>query len=309
MVALLVASVVELNRLAVADIEVSGHFADDKEMLFLVISGVNVAKEILNTDAFESDYDTLLELWARSKEYFQFASAAFERGIMEGEIIDENGKIDVNSLISDNGQFDQTQKAILERFLGEPRFGLTEEEVNTIIDSLRDWIDEDDEISGIYGAEDSFYHDRGYLCKNAPLDTLEEMLLIRGVTQEIFYGNRERSGIAPYLTVYGTHELNINTASIPVLMALSSDMSEDLATQMDKFRKDETNEGELTSSAWYRRIWPYANPLPEKYLTVISDAFTVRMKVSFGQSEKEIKAVVSRSEGRAEVIYWQELSS
>jgi general secretion pathway protein K len=133
------------------------------------------------------------------------------------------------------------------------------------------------------------------------------MLLVRGVTPDIFYGTREREGIAPYLTVYGTHELNINTAPIPVLMALSADMSEDLAADMDKFRKDEKNDAELTSSAWYRRIWPYANPLPEKYLTVHSDTFTVRIKVSFGTSEKEIRAVLKRPEGRAEVIYWQEL--
>jgi len=306
-VALLVAGVVELNRLAIADIEVSRHFGDDKKMLFLAISGMNAAKDLLSLDALESKNDTLLEPWAKSRDYFQFASLAFEQGKIEGEIIDENGKIDVNSLITANGEFDQTQKGILERFLRQPKFGLTEEEANTIIYSLKDWMDDDEEISGIHGAEDSFYRDRGYSCKNGPLDTLEEMLLVRGVTDEIFYGNRERSGISPYLTVYGTHEININTAPIPILMALSLDMTEGLAEQMDEFRRDEGNESQLTSSAWYRRIWPYANPLPEKYLTTTSQAFTVRLKVSMGESEKEIRAVISRSGGSSEVIFWQEL--
>ena len=306
-VALLVAAVVELNRLAIADIEVSGHFGDDKKMLFLAISAMNAAKALLDVDSLESENDTLLEPWAKSREYFQIASLAFEQGKIEGEVVDENGKIDLNSLIDANGEFDQTQKGILERYLREPKFGLTEEELNTIIYSLKDWMDEDEEISGIHGAEDSFYRDKGYACKNAPLDTLEEMLLVRGVTDEIFYGNRERSGISSYLTVYGTHEININTAPVPVLMALSSDMSESLAEQMDEFRREEGNEDQLTSSAWYRRIWPYANPLPEKYLTTNSQAFTVQLKVSMGESEKEIKAVISRSGGSSEVIFWQEL--
>jgi len=305
-VALLVAGVVELNRLAIADIEVSGHFGDDKKMLFLAISGVNAAKDLLTLDAVESENDTLLESWAKSRDYFQFASQAFDQGKIEEEIIDENGKIDVNHLVSANGQFDQTQKGILERFLREPKFGLTEEEANTIIYSLKDWIDEDEEISGIHGAEDSFYRDRGYSCKNAPLDTLEELLLIRGMTEEIFYGNRERSGIAPYLTVYGTNEININTAPVPVLMALSLDMTEGLAEQMDEFRRDEKNEDQLRSSAWYKRIWPYANPLPETYLGTTSQAFTVRLKVSMGESEKEIRTVISRSGGSSEVIFWLE---
>ena len=305
-VALLVAGVVELNRLAIADIEVSGHFGDDKKMLYLAISGMNAARDLLSSDLLESENDTLLEPWAKSRDYFQFASVAFAQGKIEGEIIDENGKLDVNSLISPNGEFDQTQKGIMERFLGQPKFGLTEEQVNTIVYSLKDWMDEDEEISGIHGAEDSFYRDRGYSCKNGPLDSLEEMLLVRGVTEEIFNGNRERSGISSYLTVYGASELNINTAPIPVLMALSSDMTEDLAAQMDEFRKDEINESQLTSSAWYRRIWPYANPLPEKYLTTTSQAFTVHLKVSMGESQKEIRAVISRSSGSSDVVFWQE---
>ncbi len=305
-VALLVAAVVELNRLAIADIEVSGHFGDDKKLLFLAISGVNAVRNLLNLDTLESKNDTLLEPWAKSRDFFQFASVAFEQGKIEGEIVDENGKVDVNNLVAANGEFDQTIKAILERLLRQPKFGLTEEEVSTIIYSLKDWMDEDEEISGIHGAEDSFYREKGHACKNAPLDSLEEMLLIRGVTDEIFYGNRERTGISAYLTVYGGPQININTAPIPVLMALSPDMSEDLAVQMDEFRRDEGNETQLTTTAWYKRVWPHADPLPDRYLTTTSYAFTVQLKGSMGEGEKEIKAVVSRLGGLAEVVFWQE---
>jgi len=52
-------------------------------MLFLAISGMNAAKDLLALDALESKDDTLLEPWAKSRDYFQFASLAFEQGKIE----------------------------------------------------------------------------------------------------------------------------------------------------------------------------------------------------------------------------------
>jgi general secretion pathway protein K len=304
---LLVASVVEFNRTAITDIEVSNRFGDDEKLLYLAISGVNAGKELLYRDGLYTQNDTLLEEWAKTRDFSDYTGLTAGEGKMELEITDENGKIDVNSLLDDKGQFDQTQKGILERLLRQPRFGLSEEEVNTIIFSLKDWMDKDDEISGIYGAEDSFYRERGYHCKNGPLDTSEELLLVRGVTEEIFYGNSKRDGIRNYLTVHGSYQININTAPIPVLMALSQDMSEDLAMQMDSYRRDESKEAELTSIMWYKKIWPYGNPLPEAYLTTSSHSFSIHLKAMLGESVKEVQAIVSRSNNQADITYWQEM--
>jgi general secretion pathway protein K len=306
-IGLLVANVVEFNRIALTDIEVSSHFGDDEKLLYLAISGVNAAKELLHLDGLYTENDTLLEEWAKTRDFFDYTGVNVQEGKMEMEITDENGKIDVNSLLDDKGQFDQTQKGILERLLRQPRFGLTEEEVNTIIFSLKDWMDQDGEISGIYGAEDSFYRERGYLCKNKPLDTIEDMLLVRGVTEEIFYGNSKRDGIQKYLTVDGSYQININTAPIPVLMALSQDMSEELAVQMDSYRRDESKETDLTSSLWYKKIWPYGNPLPETYLTTSSHSFSIHLKATLRESVKEVRAVVSRSKSQTDIVYWQEM--
>ncbi len=304
---LLVASVVELNRIAMTDIEVSSHFGDDEKLLYLAISGVNAAKELLHLDGLYTQNDTLLEEWAKTRDFSEYAGLNVEGGKMEVDITDEDGKINVNSLLDDKGQFDQTQKGILERLLRQPRFGLTEEEVNTIIFSLKDWMDQDDEISGIYGAENSFYRERGYHCKNGPLDTIEEMLLVRGVTEEIFYGNSKRDGIGNYLTVHGSGKININTAPLPVLMALSQDMSEDVAMQMDSYRRDGSKEADLTSVLWYKKIWPYGDPLPEAYLTTSSDSFSIHLKAALRESVKDVRAVVSRSKSQADIVYWQEM--
>src|SRR5262249_12987180 len=63
---------------------------------------------------------------------------------------------------------------------------MTEEVANAILD----WIDADDQLR-TNGAEDEYYQtlQPPYHCKNAPLDSLEELLLVRGVTPELLFGN------------------------------------------------------------------------------------------------------------------------
>lgn len=306
-IALLVAVVVEFNRIAIGDIDVSTNFGDQKKILFGTISGVNAIREMLRLEGLYTKSDTLLEKWANSRPFFESASALLEEGRLEGEIVDENGKIHVNSLVNRKGQLDSTQKGIWERLLQQPRFGLTEDQVNTIIYSVKDWLDKDDELTGIYGSEDSYYQTKGYRCKNGVLDTLEQMLLINGVTEDIFYGNRNHKGIRPYFTVFGSQRININTAPVPVLIALSSNMTEEIAFAMDEFRRDETNQPLLMDQTWYKRLWPYEKPLPKSVVTVSSNFFTVHIRGTLRGSVKEIKTVIVRSKSRAKVVYWQEM--
>jgi hypothetical protein len=52
-----------------------------------------------------------------------------------------------------------------------------------------DWIDEDDDQRE-FGAEEDFYSGMSppYAPKNGPLDTVEELLLVRGVTPWLLFG-------------------------------------------------------------------------------------------------------------------------
>jgi len=58
-----------------------------------------------------------------------------------------------------------------------------------VADAILDWIDEDDEPRD-FGAEYDYYQslDPPYAPKNGPLDTVEELLLIRGVTPQLLFG-------------------------------------------------------------------------------------------------------------------------
>jgi hypothetical protein len=47
---------------------------------------------------------------------------------------------------------------------------------------------DDDETAGAGGAESAFYRQRGYRCKNKPMEELEELLLVAGIDDQAFYG-------------------------------------------------------------------------------------------------------------------------
>jgi type II secretory pathway component PulK len=71
--------------------------------------------------------------------------------------------------------------------------GMTEE----IADAILDFIDEDDEARE-YGSESDYYAglDPPYEAKNAPLDSLDELLLVDGVTPELMFGiDTNRNGL------------------------------------------------------------------------------------------------------------------
>ena len=66
-----------------------------------------------------------------------------------------------------------------------------------IADSIIDWRDEDED-AGENGAESTYYGalPRPYRCKNAPFETVEELLLVKGVTPEVLYGyDANRNGL------------------------------------------------------------------------------------------------------------------
>jgi hypothetical protein len=84
--------------------------------------------------------------------------------------------------------------------------------VDELIDCFRDYTDDNGDLHRINGAEsdDPFYEQRGYKCKNGPIDSVEELLRIKGFTPAIVYGGpaeeegkEDLKGIADVLTVWG----------------------------------------------------------------------------------------------------------
>jgi len=139
-----------------------------------------------------------------------------EHGSITYTIRDENGKISINSASKDT----------LDKLL---QYSGVEGKIkrSTISDSILDWIDTD-KNHRLNGAEDDYYRTQNppYYAKNGPIETIDELLKIRGVTEEILYGSEEndeenkKKGIANLLTVYKISTVNPNTASEEVLNIL-----------------------------------------------------------------------------------------
>ncbi len=142
-------------------------------------------------------------------------------------LLSESGKIDVNKMTDLTGM-------VLKNLL--LNFKVPQETADIIVDSILDWIDTDN-LRRLNGAEDEYYLSLPvpYRARNAPLDTLEELLLVKGVTPAILFGNSEQKGIIYYLTIYGTSsKININAAPREVLAALPGITPEAVQRMIDQ---------------------------------------------------------------------------
>jgi general secretion pathway protein K len=107
----------------------------------------------------------------------------------------------------------------LHRLLQE--LGLEKEARDVVVDSIQDWRDPNDEHR-LNGAESDYYLGLPvpYKAKNADFDSVEELLQVRGVTPQLFYGTPDHPGLVEYLTTAGNGQINVNTASDVVLKTL-----------------------------------------------------------------------------------------
>lgn len=106
--------------------------------------------------------------------------------------------------------------------------GLEGESRDILVDSILDWRDPDD-FYRPQGAENEYYRalPQPYDCKNGYLATMEELLLVRGVSKELFFGKKilfpgekeERIvGLRDIFSVYAAGEqVDLNAAAWPVL--------------------------------------------------------------------------------------------
>lgn len=147
-------------------------------------------------------------------------------GVVIVDIVSEPSRRNINRL----GDTDMEKKENLERIFDVA--GVPEEKWSSLIDVFLDWTDPD-EVQRVEGAESDFYlnfEDKPYRAKNAPLDTVEELLMIRGFSRPILEGGLlredndenglELSGMQDLLTTYGDGKVDINAATERVMKTI-----------------------------------------------------------------------------------------
>lgn len=192
-------------------------------------------------------------------------------------VTDESGKINLNTLTDISG-------IILNNLLVNQ--GVSKETADTIVDSLLDWRDAD-ELRRLHGAESDYYMSlpNPYKAKNADLETVEELLMVKGMTPEILYGSGEKTGIFNFLTVYSRiATINVNAAPREVLMALPS-MSPEKADQIIALRQttEIRNLAEVASivGSSFPLIGPYIGLAESNIYTVESTGYKAGERLGF----------------------------
>lgn len=135
---------------------------------------------------------------------------ALGSGQFSYRITDEESLIDLN----------RTPPNRVDRLLSV--LGLDKQVRDTIVDSLQDWQDpdEDHRLNGAESEDTYLRLPAPYRSRNAPLEDISELLQIHGVTHEIYYGRDREPALRDYVTVHGSGKVNINTAPEIVLRAL-----------------------------------------------------------------------------------------
>jgi type II secretory pathway component PulK len=205
----------------------------------LVESAASVGSQPLNQETLDqlkegqlpsgAEADTMLDMWAQGVPHQKMNNA-----ILQCHIADEYGKINLNALVTTNQEGQPQVNEPLAEAL-RVLFSLCEVEEDPT-DRIIDWLDPDDD-AGPNGAESDVYSgiEPPLACKNGPMDSLEELLLIPGITPELYFDlNRDPAEreqllegekwmtLPDVLTVHGAPDgrININTAPRLVLESI-----------------------------------------------------------------------------------------
>lgn len=313
-VSFLMAVTVQLLNTVNWQVKASTNYRDSVSIDAMNRSALNIARASLLADQNLNNYDSPYDEWNQlGGKGLQDLLGSDNLAVT---VTDLSGRLQVNALVSNDPdlqkrqQQEQAQYEIWLRFLTSGRFAFdSQQQAIDFLDAIRDWIDSDDQDRD-HGAEEGYYLSlaRPYRPRNAPLQTLEELLLVRGMTDDIFYGNEEYSGIIEYLTCYGTDgRININSAPAPVLQALAEGLDDEMVHGMIDFREDEGNKDLFNDPQWYRQVSavPGYITLDQRFITVKSYYFTVASSVRMGDFTRTGSGVIYRDDkGVQQLLRW-----
>jgi len=287
------------------------YFQDQVQLQALAESGIAIGLALLHRDRIEGEYDTLVEPWSLIGD--RELGGLFGEGDLRVGIADLSGRLPINRLAplgtADALVDSEAFRRVLFRLLAGGEFAVADEsEARVVVDSLTDWLDGNDDPLP-YGAENSYYLglERPRPARNGPVEFLEELLQVRGITEEVLYGTDEKKGLAEYITIYGNGRININTAPALLLQALAPGISEEDVNIIDEFRRNEDSAPLLTTAEWYRSVvgWPRDVVIAPSLIGSQSSFFeiestaryrtrTLKMTARLGRSAEEM-AVYLRS--------------
>ena len=285
------------------------------EMLMLGASEIKKDQE--KVDDFEDD------AWFEDKKRLKTGSAitGLTQELGDGEVVlditPEPARRNINKLK------DQDWERILE--VG----GIPEDLWPELIDSFADWTDKDD-TPRMDGAESEDYYetlDIPYRADNDILDTVEELLLVKGFTKTILFGGSLQvlddddpvvvKGIANMLTTYGDGKVNVNAAPKWVLMTLP-DVDELVASAIIEEREgqgwiDDTVAGDDEEEDYsFKNVNDFFVRVPDaptgirNYLSVDSKIYRIKSVGVVHGVERTIWCIARFANKNLTILRWRE---
>jgi DNA uptake protein ComE-like DNA-binding protein len=216
----IVGLVAALAPLVRVDVRAAGQEADGQRALYLARAGVNLALATLqqddpSTDGLDEDWATLGGAPAQSGGSSQNVYPLGE-GQFRLEVVDASSRLDLN----------RADRATLQRLPGID---------DTTVDEILAWRGQNNAGSGSQGSTEDYESlPRPYRLKAAPFDSVEELLLVQGVTPLLLYGPQDGTvsqDQAPWIDLLfvdtsspnqdstGRTRVNLNSATAPQLLA------------------------------------------------------------------------------------------
>jgi len=299
----------------------------EQQMQWMGRAGVETARWILSEEMTipNEQYDALNQIWAggpggmgetnSALSGFSLSNIPLGAGQFSLQIVDLERKMNINT--ANPMQIQQALTAM----------GVDADSISTVADSIGDWIDPDDAPRAA-GAESDYYQGLipPYYAKNAPIDDLSELMLVKGVTPDMFWGNgagdhepaafqrklglgtapnQEPSypfGLTNIFTALSSGRVNINTADANVLQILPG-IDAQVAADIIKYRagpdgadgtEDDmpfTSVGQLQAAGVNPQIIGQLNQLCD----VRSHTFEVHVTAQIGSFQREYTAILFRN--------------
>jgi general secretion pathway protein K len=239
--------VLDLHQSVRIHFYIANNLTDGIKAAYLVRSGIQVAAGALLKDMQDNKTDHWHEDW------YDFLGKAgmpampvAENELLMMEINDESGRFDLNQLVNKRGEANQQMVDVFVQLL-------TDEDIDPqLAHAVVDYIDVNEETFDHTGMEDQVYgyaaYQDGTTSKNSRFESLQEVRLVMGITDEIW------NKLEPLVTIYGDPKMNLNTVHPKIIRAvvraLDPNADVTIADKIDQWRKQSetssSDEGEAS---------------------------------------------------------------
>lgn len=220
-------------------------------------------------------------------------------------VTSEGAKLDINRQLREKGQ------PTLRRLF--TNWGLTSPEISTVIDSLIDWIDPDDQAL-LNGAERAQLEKEPQysLPANRDFRSVGEMEKVRGMDLVA----AAKPDWAKFFTVYGGRRIDLQEASIDVMRAVAG-LTFEQAQQIDEARRGADHLPQTRDDLKIKNVGKFldAMGLPPAQRNLALTKFTagtgptrIESKATIGRTDYTVSVVVSRGAngGDGALMDWSE---